>query len=105
MNYKTINQSIKGKSYKLYVSDNPAKQKIGLSKHFRYPVKKNQGMIFIYKNEEPSRIFTMVNTKHKLKIIFINEKNEIVHEEIGLPGQYKKIMCEKPSKYVIEIII
>ena len=101
MKYKKIKQKIKGKIYILYVADTPKKQIQGLS---NMDISKKEGMIFIYPDEQPDRLFTMAKTKHKLRLIFIDEKENIVHQEIGYPYQKKSITCKKPSKYVIEIL-
>lgn len=101
MQYKKIKQKIKGKTYNLYVANTQKKITTGLSK---MDIKKNEGMIFIYPDCLPNRSFTMKDTKHKLRIIFINEKEEIVYQEIGKPFQKRSITCTFPSKYVIEIL-
>jgi uncharacterized membrane protein (UPF0127 family) len=101
MKYKKIKQKIKGKTYRLYIADTPKKQKTGLS---NIDINKKEGMIFIYPDEQTNRSFTMAKTKHKLRLIFIDEKENIVHQAIGYPYQTKSIKCKKPSKYVIEIL-
>ena len=98
-NYKHIKQIIVNKKYKLFIADTYLKKRKGLSGLRSIP--NNTGMIFVYGKEEKDRIFTMKNVMFPLKIIFLNKANEVVYSVIARPGQ--RILCKKPSMYVVEI--
>lgn len=100
-NYKKIKQVINGKRYDLFVANTQSKKTKGLSGIKKIP--KNCGMIFPYKKEEANRSFTMRGVNFPLIIIFLDDKMNIVHQEKGLPGQRKSIICKKPSSCVVEI--
>ena len=99
--YKKLKQKIGSKEYTLYVANTPKKRKLGLSK---MKINNREGMIFIYSEPIKNLTFTMKNTNKKLKLIFVNENEEIVHQAIGMPNQTKNIVCPFLAKYVIEIL-
>ena len=70
---------------------------------FREGMKEDQGMLFIFANEEPQS-FYMRNTIIPLDIIFINSKKKIVkiqkHTE---PFSEKSLPSLKPALYVVEV--
>jgi uncharacterized membrane protein (UPF0127 family) len=70
---------------------------------FRESMKEDQGMLFIFTDEEPQS-FYMKNTIIPLDIIFVNSKKQIVkihkHTE---PFSEKSLPSYKPSVYVVEV--
>lgn len=70
---------------------------------FREGMGEEQGMLFIFPNEEPQS-FYMKNTVLPLDIIFVNRKKEIVkiHKNTE-PYSEKSLPSLKPSLYVVEV--
>ena len=87
--------------YDLKVASTSSQQKKGLSSIKK--IKKNQGMLFCYKAEEPDRIFIMKNTYFDLWIIFLDKNFKEVKIQKGKARSKKPIKCNEPSQYVIEI--
>ncbi len=70
---------------------------------FRENMQENQGMLFLFPNEE-YQSFYMKNTIIPLDIIFINSKKQIVkiHKKTE-PYSEKSLPSNKPSRYVVEV--
>lgn len=98
---KKIKQKIFNKNYILYVANNDRLRRKGLSD--LKSLRSNVGMLFIYDKEEKDRSFTMKKTNFDLRIIFLNNNDDIVYQEIGKKRQQKNIICSEPSSKVIEI--
>ncbi len=98
---KSIKQTIFKKRYKLFIASSLKDKKIGMNRFKKSP--KNCGMLFLYNEEIPDRKFTLEKTPFSLIVIFLNEKNEIVHIEKGSAKQKKLITGPYPSSKVIEI--
>ncbi len=79
-----------------------AEQRQGLM--FRRSMGKNQGMLFIFEEEE-LRYFWMRNTYLSLDIIYLNKDLEIltIHEQV-LPLYDGQIPSFKPAQYVLEVL-
>lgn len=70
---------------------------------FRSKLKPNQGMFFIF-SEEEERIFWMKDTQLSLDIIFVNNELEIMHiAKHTLPYSTDPIPSIYPSRYVVEV--
>ena len=71
---------------------------------YRYTMEQNQGMFFIFDRPTPQS-FWMKNTYISLDIIFIDENYKIVYiHENAFPLSEIPIICEIPSKYVLELL-
>jgi uncharacterized membrane protein (UPF0127 family) len=83
------------------IADNDERRHLGLM--FRERMDENQGMLFIFDNEEPEG-FYMKNTIIPLDIIFINSKKEIVKAyKNTTPFSEKDLESVKPAIYVVEV--
>ena len=70
---------------------------------YRDSMAKNNGMLFIFKDEQP-RSFYMKNTKIPLDIIYINSDKKIVSiQKNAKPMDESSLPSEKPAKYVLEV--
>lgn len=90
-------------SFKAEVADNILKKAKGLM--FRKYLPKNQGMLFIFSNEDYHQ-FWMIFTKIPLDIIWINSKKKIVHIENNVQPSLINLKVYGPkekAKYVLEI--
>ncbi len=88
------------------IADTDAKQQLGLM--FRRELKDGEGMLFVFKNEQP-RTFWMKNTFIDLSIAFAN-KNKIIISILDMQatkpeGQtyYPQYHSEGPAKYALEV--
>lgn len=71
---------------------------------FRESLPENQGMLFIFKNEE-LQSFWMKNTPISLDIIFVNENKEIVKvHKYTEPYSTRSYPSIQPAKYVVETV-
>ncbi len=71
---------------------------------YRYSMEANQGMFFIFPQEE-IRSFWMKNTFISLDIIYINSNYEIVSiQKYTQPKSTYSLPSEGPSQYVLEVI-
>lgn len=83
------------------IADNEESRTTGLM--FRDKMEQNQGMLFIFPNEEP-QAFWMKNTILPLDIIFVNSKMEIVKiQKNAVPYSEKSLPSVKPAQYVLEV--
>ena len=70
---------------------------------YRNSMLENQGMLFIFKDEQP-RSFYMKNTRIALDIIYINADKKIVSfQENAKPLNETSLPSNLPAKYVLEI--
>ena len=70
---------------------------------YRKMMETNQGMLFIFKDEQP-RSFYMKNTFIPLDIIYLNTKKEIVSiQKNAKPLNEMSLPSEKPAMYVLEV--
>lgn len=70
---------------------------------YRNTMKKNQGMLFIFDDEQP-RSFYMKNTKIPLDLIFISTNKKIVSfQKNARPFDESSLPSNAPAKYVLEI--
>jgi uncharacterized membrane protein (UPF0127 family) len=83
------------------LADNPEKINLGLM--YREKMGENQGMLFIFPDNEP-RAFWMKNTILPLDMIFADENGIIVtiHEHT-IPLSDESYLSEIPAKYVVEV--
>lgn len=71
---------------------------------YRYSMKENQGMFFIFPYEEP-RSFWMKNTFISLDIIYINKDYEIVSiQKYTQPKSTYSLPSEAPAQFVLEVV-
>lgn len=85
------------------IADSPAEYQKGLM--FREPLKANEGMIFVFTNEE-KRSFWMKNVFFPIDIIFINSEKKVVDIKSSFYPCTKdpcEIYTSKPAKYVLEV--
>jgi uncharacterized membrane protein (UPF0127 family) len=83
------------------IADNDEKRHLGLM--YRENMKEEEGMLFIFPQEEPQG-FYMRNTIISLDIIFINSKKKIVkiHKKTE-PFSEKDLPSGKPTLFVVEV--
>ncbi|MGH2575768.1 MAG: DUF192 domain-containing protein, partial [Ignavibacteria bacterium] len=70
---------------------------------YREKIEENQGMLFIFQDEE-EQSFYMKNTIISLDIIFINSKKKIVKiHKNAIPLKTNSLPSGKPALYVVEV--
>ena len=70
---------------------------------YRNSMESNQGMLFIFEDEQP-RSFYMKNTQIPLDLIFIGENKKIVSfQKNAKPFNQSSLPSNRPAKYVLEI--
>lgn len=70
---------------------------------YRDSMKDNQGMLFVFENEEP-RYFYMKNTRIPLDLIYISENKKIVSfQKNAKPFDENSLPSNAPAKYVLEV--
>ncbi|MFK8100941.1 MAG: DUF192 domain-containing protein [Saprospiraceae bacterium] len=83
------------------IVDQPQEIQQGLM--YRTKMAENQGMLFIFPQEEP-RSFWMRNTFIPLDIIYVNSNKEIVSiQKYTTPKSDKSLPSEADAQYVIEV--
>jgi uncharacterized protein len=83
------------------LAQNDSQRQLGLM--YRDTLAENQGMMFVFDNEEV-RAFWMKNTILSLDMIFVNARNEIVTiHKYTTPYSEESYESTKPAKYVIEV--
>jgi uncharacterized protein len=88
-------------SLDIEIADNDQERMQGLM--YRQSLLENEGMLFIFTNDEP-RSFWMKNTFISLDIIYINSKKEIVSiQKYTQPKSTYSIPSEKPAMFVLEV--
>ena len=88
-------------SLDIEIADNDYETETGLM--HRTAMKKNRGMLFIFKDEQP-RYFYMKNTEFSLDIIYLNAQQKVVSFiENAEPFNENSLPSEEPAKYVLEI--
>lgn len=86
---------------KLEIADDDYQRETGLM--YRESMDDDQGMLFIFENEEP-RGFYMKNTHIPLDLIFLNAQNKIVSIfKNAKPQSLETIPSEVPAQYVLEV--
>ncbi len=84
------------------VADTPDKTAQGLM--YRSSMKENQGMLFIFPDEE-ERSFYMKNTRISLDLLFVNQNKEVVSiTKYAVPFDLTSIPSNGPATYVVEVI-
>ena len=85
----------------LEIADDDYQRETGLM--YRETMEQDQGMLFIFENEEP-RGFYMKNTNIPLDLIFLNAENKIVSiAKNARPKSLATIPSEVPAQYVLEV--
>ena len=92
-------------NYAVYVeiADSPAEYQKGLM--FHEPLKANEGMLFVFTNEE-KRSFWMKNVFFPIDIIFISSEKKVVDIKSSFYPCTKdpcEIFTSKPAKYALEV--
>ncbi|MCF8715939.1 DUF192 domain-containing protein [Joostella atrarenae] len=83
------------------IADNEYERQTGLM--YRSSMEEKQGMLFIFKNEEP-RSFYMKNTEISLDIIYINSHLKIVSMvKNAHPMNESSLPSKLPAQYVLEL--
>lgn len=83
------------------IADDEYKTQTGLM--YRRSMAENQGMLFIFSDEQP-RSFYMKNTEFALDIIYFNSEKEIVSiRKNAKPFDQSSLPSEGPSQYVLEV--
>jgi hypothetical protein len=83
------------------LAQDESQRQLGLM--YRDTLAENQGMLFLFDNEEV-RAFWMKNTILSLDMIFVNARNEIVTiHKYTTPYSEETYMSTKPAKYVLEV--
>jgi len=83
------------------LAQDESQRQLGLM--YRDTLAENQGMLFLFDNEEV-RSFWMKNTVLSLDMIFVNARNEIVTiHKYTTPYSEETYVSTKPAKYVIEL--
>ncbi|SOC80794.1 hypothetical protein SAMN06296241_2351 [Salinimicrobium sediminis] len=86
---------------KLEIADDDYQRETGLM--YRQSMEADQGMLFIFENEEP-RGFYMKNTHIPLDLIFLDSQNKIVSiAKDAKPESLETIPSNVPAQYVLEI--
>lgn len=93
---------VNNQTFFLEVADSEEERRRGLM--FRTDLGENEGMLFIFDNEEP-RTFWMKDTPLSLDIIYLNSNKEVVSlHERALPNQTETVYpSEFPAEYVVEL--
>ena len=85
----------------LEIADDDYERETGLM--YRESMEQDQGMLFIFENEEP-RGFYMKNTNIPLDLIFLDSENKIVSiSKDAKPKSMETIPSEVPAQYVLEV--
>ncbi|MCD4650568.1 MAG: DUF192 domain-containing protein [Candidatus Cloacimonetes bacterium] len=83
------------------VADDPQRRVFGLM--HRESLGENQGMLFIFEEEEP-RSFWMRNTIIPLDIMFVGKDKTIINiVKNTIPKSETKVLSDAPALYVIEV--
>ena len=83
------------------LAQDESQRQLGLM--YRDTLAENQGMLFLFDNEEV-RAFWMKNTILSLDMIFVNARNEIVTiHKYTTPYAEETYVSTKPAKYVLEV--
>ena len=83
------------------LAQDESQRQLGLM--YRDTLAENQGMLFLFDNEEV-RAFWMKNTILSLDMIFVNARNEIVTvHKYTTPYSEETYTSTKPAKYVLEV--
>lgn len=70
---------------------------------YRRNMAENQGMLFIFDNEEP-RFFWMKNTYISLDIIYVSSDKKVVSiQKSAVPLSEESLPSYKPAQYVVEV--
>lgn len=70
---------------------------------YRRNMAENQGMLFIFDNEEP-RYFWMKNTYISLDIIYVSKDKKVVSiQKSAVPLSEESLPSYKPAQYVVEV--
>lgn len=86
---------------KLEIADDDYERETGLM--YRESMEYDQGMLFIFDNEEP-RGFYMKNTYIPLDLIFLDSQNKIVSiSKNAKPQSQETIPSGVPAQYVLEV--
>ena len=95
---KKNNQKFK---FDVQIADTKPKRKKGFQ--CQKKIKKNEGMLFVWGNED-KRYFWMKNTEYSLDIIFINKNLEIVDIFFNAkPYDLMIITSDKKAQYILEL--
>ncbi|MDQ3093658.1 MAG: DUF192 domain-containing protein [bacterium] len=93
----------KGNKIAVVVVDNEAERIQGLSG--RDSLARDEGMLFIFENEDTKRCFWMKDMKFSIDIIWIDSSKRVVDVKQGaMPASYPENYCARgASRYVLEV--
>lgn len=91
---------IGNKTFEVEIADTEEKRRIGLSNRKSLP--KNQGMLFLFDEEQEEVSFTMKDTSIPLDIIFIDEDGDVISIAKGEPHNEDPYI-EYEVSYVLEV--
>lgn len=98
--YKSQTDSI-FKTIDIEIADTSYKIETGLM--YRDGMETNQGMLFVFEDEQP-RSFYMKNTRFALDIIYFNTNKEIVSfQKNAQPFNESSLPSNAPAQYVLEL--
>jgi uncharacterized protein len=103
--FKSERISLNGKRMRMYIADSFARQSVGLM--YRKPLKKDEGMLFVFSNEERWGIW-MLNMRFSIDIIWLDGSGKVIHMKRGALPCTSIFSCEvykpeRPAKYVLEV--
>ena len=89
------------KTIDIEYADTPEERSLGLM--YRKGMAENQGMLFIFPEEE-ERSFYMRNTEFSLDIIYLDKDKKVVSiAKKAKPFDETSLLSEAPAMYVLEI--
>ena len=105
----TVDLSVKGKAFRLWVADAPDEQEHGLMFVTReqmadLPDGTRRGMIFVFGSER-QRSFWMKNTIIPLDIVYLDAHGTVLtmHTMVALDDRHGQYPSNGPAKYAIEV--
>ncbi len=93
----------KSHAIKAWVMDTPAKREEGMMWLKANDVKDDQGMLFVFPNEDPNMGFWMDNTILALDIIFIDKNRKVLNIQKGKPFDQTNLPSAGPAMFVLEL--
>ena len=95
-----INCSINGVNHNLHVLVSKNSKRQGLK---GYPdIQKGEGVLFYYSSPK-SHAYDFSEIQYPCKIMFIDDRMNVIHSETTRPYQLELVRCPKQFNYVIEI--
>jgi uncharacterized membrane protein (UPF0127 family) len=99
---KVAKVKVNGRTLNLWVMDSNGKRQEGMMWLEKADVKDDQGMIFVFA-EEQDQSFWMENTLIGLDIIYVSRAGSVVSIAKGKPKDRTSLPSDGPAMYVIEL--